>query len=263
MSTPKPEAQLEAALAAIPEAFRGHILQSYLALKSRISLSDFEPAGLSAGKFCESVLRALQHHLTGTAIPFGTAIGNFADETRKLVQLPATAGNESLRVIVPRALVFLYTMRNKRSIGHVGGDVDPNAIDAATIARVADWILCELTRCFHKMSLEEAQSLVDAVSSRKLPDIWEVGGRKRVLRADLSAKDRTLLLLYSCDELGALEEDLFEWCRYSNRAMFRTRVLVPLDSQSLVDFDDSTGWVTLSPTGVSIVEQRIQSKQSS
>src|SRR4051812_4123424 len=87
-STPKPEAQLKAALAAIPDRFRNHILRSYLTLKSRISLNDFEAAGLSAGKFCESVLRSLQHHLTGSSIPFGTPVPNFADQCRNLVQLP-------------------------------------------------------------------------------------------------------------------------------------------------------------------------------
>lgn len=250
MSTVKPEAQLDAALANIPKKFRDKILQQYLEVKNRIQIEDFEPAGLSAGKFCESVLRALQHELTGSAIPFSQSIGNFADECRKLISLPATSGAEPLRIIVPRALVFLYTMRNKRSIGHVGGDIDPNSIDAATMVRTADWICCELIRCFHNLPIEEAQELVDEISLRRLPDIWEVGGRKRVLRKDLGAKDKTLMLLYSCKEGGALEEDLFQWCRYSSLAMYKKRVLVALDSDDLVDFDTSNGWVTISPLGI-------------
>jgi hypothetical protein len=48
-------------------------------------------------------------------------------------------------------------MRNKRGIGHVAGDVDANAIDIATMARTADWIVCELIRINHGLSLEEAQ----------------------------------------------------------------------------------------------------------
>jgi hypothetical protein len=95
---------------------------------------------------------------------------------------------------------------------------------------------------------------------RKLPDIWEVGGRKRVLRSDLSAKDKALLLLESCEEMGALEEDLFDWCRYSGRSMFRVRVVEPLDEETLIDLGDQTKWITLSPTGAQHVEKVIQSK---
>ena len=259
MSTPKPEDQLHLALSDVPKKFRDKILDSYLALKHRINLADFEAAGLSAGKFCESVLRAVQNELTGTSIAFNKSVGNCADECRKLVMLPQTAGVESLRVIVPRALVFLYTMRNKRSIGHVGGDVDPNSIDGATMVRAADWILCELVRCFHNLPLEEAQDLIDSISVRQIPDIWEVGGRKRVMRNDLNAKDKTLMLLYSCHEGGAFEDDLFRWCRYSGLAMYRTRVLRSLDEENLVDYDKDTVWVTISPLGNRRAEEIIKS----
>lgn len=263
MNTAKPEDHLDTALADVPERFRSKILQHYLELKHRNQLEDFEPAGLSAGKFCESVLRALQNELTGASIPFSSSIGNFAEECRKLVILPKTTGAESLRVIIPRALVFLYTMRNKRSIGHIGGDVDPNSIDAATMVRIADWICCELIRCFHKLPIEEAQELIDEISLRQLPDVWEVGGRKRVLRNDLGKKEKSLLLLYSCREGGAFEENLYEWCSYSSLAMYRKRVLEPLDKENLVDYNTSNGWVTISPLGISRAESILKEQRKS
>jgi hypothetical protein len=102
------------------------------------------------------VLRHLQSKLLGTFTPFGTHIPNFPDECRKLVNSPTSGGTESERQIVPRALVFLYTMRNKRGIGHVGGDVDANSIDISAMTKVADWIVCELIRIYHGLSLEEA-----------------------------------------------------------------------------------------------------------
>jgi hypothetical protein len=94
--------------------------------------------------------------------------------------------------MAPRALVFIYTMRSKRDIAHVGGDVDANTIDFATMVRTADWIICELIRLYHSLSLEDAQDLVDGISVRQLPDIWEINGKKRVLRPGLTAKQQTL-----------------------------------------------------------------------
>ena len=46
----------------------------------------------------------------------------------------------------------------------------------------ADWIVCELIRVYHGLSLEEAQDLVDAISVKNIPAIWEVAGKKRVLK---------------------------------------------------------------------------------
>src|SRR5687768_13384783 len=91
---------LDGALAGIPKHFRTRIIAAYLEIKRRYSEAryskEWDTSGLSAGKFCEAVLRFLQHHLTGASTPFGQQIPNYADECRKLVALPATTGSESL-----------------------------------------------------------------------------------------------------------------------------------------------------------------------
>src|SRR5690349_5304997 len=140
MSTKSPEAVLDGALSAIPKLFRDKIVTAYIELKRNWLEGRHESTGLSGGKLCEGVLRFLQEHVHGTYTPFGQQIPNFADECRKLVTAPNTKGTESERVVIPRALVFLYTMRNKRGIGHVGGDVDANQIDAVTAVGISDWI---------------------------------------------------------------------------------------------------------------------------
>jgi hypothetical protein len=121
----------------------------------------------------------------------------------------------------------------------------------------SDWIICELIRVFHNLSLEDAQDLVDSVSSRRIPDVWEVAGRKRVLRTDLSFSEQTLLLLYACETNGALIEDLFTWTRHSNKSVFQRDVIKPLDRRCLVDFDPDTEFVTVSPLGLKMVEEKI------
>jgi hypothetical protein len=252
---------LETALSGIKQPFRKKIIGTYQELKRRFARAFYDSAwdssGLSVGKFCEAVLRFLQDHLTSTSISFGTHIPNFPDECRKLVTLPATAGLESLRVIIPRALVFLYTMRGKRGIGHVGGDVDANAIDAATVVRLCDWVFCELIRAFHGLSLEEAQGIVDAVSQRIIPAIWEIGGRKRILRKGLDYREKVLLLLYSDTDNGVLPEDLFDWCEYSSMTAFRRTVLKPLHKDRLIEWDQQSDIAYISPSGIQRVEEEI------
>jgi hypothetical protein len=258
MSTsPSKQSPLDVALGALPATFRKRIIKTYLDVKRRHAEAEFDASGLSVGKFCETVLRFLQQELTGTYTPFGQQLPNFANECAKLAQTPKTAGSESLRIVIPRAIDFLYTLRNKRGIGHAGGDVDANEIDSATMARGADWVVCELIRTYHNLSLEDAQALVDSLATRNLPSVWEVAGRKRVLRQGLRYPDQVLLLLYGSPSTGVLTEDLYEWCEYSDFAMFKKSVLGGLHKKRLVEYDRDSDVVYISPLGGRHVEENI------
>lgn len=257
MNTRSPSPVLAAALANVPSRFRSRLIQTYLDLKKNCAETRYEAAGLAAGKCCEVVLRFLQEKVHGSFTPFGTKINNYPEECRKLIIAPNTAGNESERVVLPRALVFLYTMRNKRGIGHVGGDVDANAIDIAAMAKTADWIVCELIRINHGLSLEEAQDIVDGISVRQLPTIWEVAGKKRVLKEGLKAKDQALLLLYSNQDSAVLLEDLCEWIEYSNPRMFKSVIIRQLHKLRFLEFDKDSESIILSPKGVEYVEENL------
>ncbi len=260
-NTQKHSQLLDSALTDIPKKFRDKVISSYLELKNRYKEaqydSSYDAAGLSAGKFCESVLRFLQQELTGTFIPFGSNINNFPDECRKLIILPKSSGNESLRIIIPRALVFLYTLRGKRGIGHVGGDIEANEIDLATIIRNCDWVISELIRIYYKLPLEEAQTLVDILATRNIPDIWNVAGKKRILRTDLNFKQKALLLAYSELDNGILIEDLFNWVEHSNLSMFKRSVIKPLHDDRFIEYDNSDEVIFISPKGVKEVEDNI------
>ena len=256
MSIPNHSQDLDAALSHIQVRYRSKIIAAYLDLKKNNLEARIDAAGLAAGKFCEAVLRHLQSIVTGTSTPFNRRIPNFADACRQLITSPASSATESERIVIPRALVFMYTMRNKRGIGHVGGDVDANRIDAAVLSGVADWVVCELIRIYHGLSLEEAQDLVDGISIRRLPVIWEVAGRKRVLRDGLAAKDQVLLILYSSTE-SILVEDLVAWVEYKRMDDFKRKVLKPLHNKRLIEFDRESDCVYLSPKGAGDVEERL------
>jgi hypothetical protein len=262
MSTQITDSALNSALAGVPKEFRGKLVASYTDLKKNLLEMRHDAAGLCAGKFCEVAIRLLQYRFHGTFTPYGSKIENFADECRKIVVASIGKATESEHSIIPRALVFLYTMRNKRGIGHVGGDVDANSIDLALMMSVADWIVVELIRVYHGLSLEEAQDLVEAIAIRRLPEVWDVAGKKRVLRDGLKAKDEVLLLMYSTKDSAVLVEDLMAWVEYSNLHVFKSKVLAALHSARFLEWDRDTDSVTLSPKGAKYVEEHIISKES-
>src|SRR6266540_4097293 len=214
MSTAQGEPTLETALSSIPAALRSRLLTRYRELKAAYVNGQYDACGLRAGRLCEVLLRVLQDELTGSHTPLGTKLDAFDKECLRLEKLPKTAGVEGLRVIMPRALNFLYTLRNKRGIGHEGGDVDANEIDAAAAVRVADWCISEVIRVVHAISLEEAQALLDAIAEREVPQVWSVANAKRVLDPSLNYREQALLLLYA--EQGPVPvEDLFDWVEHS------------------------------------------------
>lgn len=256
MSTKINSALLEQALANVPKIIRTKLISTYLEIKRCHLEAKYESAGLSAGKFCEVLVRLLQEEINGSYTAFGKPIANMADECRKLITAKNNGVPESIKIIIPRALVFLYTMRNKRGIGHVGGDIDANSIDIATITRTTDWIVCELIRVFHKMPLEEAQDLIESISVKSLPIVWEVAGKKRVLKGGLTARQKSLILLYSESDSAVLTEDLCSWVEYAPN-MFAKRVLNDLHKDRFIEYDQESELVYISPKGAKLVEDEL------
>lgn len=248
---------LEAALAGIPPFFRTKLIAKYIDVRSAYAAGNHDNVGQRMGFFSEVLLRFLQEQLMGAHTPFGKQLPTFVDECKRLENATAQPGDEGLRILMPRGLAFVYSLRNKRGIGHVGGDVDANEIDSATCVRIADWCVCELIRYFHHLSLEEAQALLDAIVIRQLPEVWSVGGKRRVLDSTLGYKDQVLLLLYGEPEVALTAEDLCGWTDHPRLADFRSRALRPLHRQRLIEFDEESQTALLSPTGAEDVESRI------
>lgn len=241
----------------LPPQLVKNLEKSYSQIKTNFAQRRYEPSELNGGKFCEVILRILEWHTTPSKsfTPFGTKIRDFGQATRKFESM--TAFPDSVRFHIPKILNALYDIRNKRGVGHVGGDVDPNLMDALFVVSCADWIMAELVRLFHNISIADAQSIVEALVSKKVSVVWEVAGKKRVLNTKLKYPDRTLLLLFDNYPKPLRDETLCEWTEYSNPGMYRKDLLKPLHKKKLVEYDMNTGDVHLSPTGLRYVEETI------
>jgi hypothetical protein len=252
MSTP--QADLELALGGVSAPYRKRLAIAHTKMKAAHRAREYDACGVQAGKICESVIRYLQQELLGSATPFGTTLPNFSDLCRSMEQTPKTAGPDELRVLIPRALNFVYTIRNKRGMGHEGEEVSPHEADASAVAAVANWCVAELIRLTSTLPMEDAQRVVDALAERELPLVWSGAGRKRVLSPNLPRKDQVLTLLYSEPDEATPIEDLCAWVEAPRLDLFRTRVILPMHRQRLVEYDRDTETVILLPPGVSAAE---------
>ena len=240
----------------IPEGLRHELLSAYRQILRNFRERRWEPAELNGGKLCEVVYTILRGYVDGKFPNKPTKPKNMVDACRQLEQAAPNSFPRSPRIQIPRILVALYEIRNNRGVGHVGGDVDPNHMDALCVLEMAKWILSELIRIFHDVSTEKAAAAVESIVERTLPIVWEVAGKRRVLDPQMSMKDKALVLLYHC-MTPLSEADLVDWVEHTNGSVFRRDVLRPAHKQKLLEYDSAARTVQISPRGIEYVENSI------
>jgi hypothetical protein len=246
------------ALASLPAGLRDPLLETYREIASNFAEHRWEPSELNGGKFCECVYGICHGYVGGTWAAKPSKPPNMRDDCRAIENMTPSGkpGDRSLRILIPRILPALYEIRNNRGVGHIGGDVDPNLMDATAVYSMASWILAELVRVFHAIKTTEAQETVDGLVERKTPLIWSPGTAHRVLDTKLSAADQTLMLLHQA--LGwVAEADLVKSVEYSNVSVYRAKVLMKLHKDRKIEFDKANARARISPKGSKHVEEEV------
>jgi hypothetical protein len=246
-------------LAGLPTGLRDPLLKSYQEIITNYACHRWEPSELNGGKFCEVVYSIINGNIIGVYPTKPAKPTDMVKACRALEGIPADPyrpGDRSLRILIPRILPALYEIRNSRGVGHIGGEVDPNFLDATAVCGMTSWTLAELIRIFHNVPINEAQDAVNALTERKIPLIWEIGDVKRVLNPSMSSSDQTLLFLHQ-KFVWVSEKELTDWVEYSSVGMFRKRVLEPLHKARLIEYDSKLLRAHISPTGTKRVEEQL------
>ena len=242
------------ALGLLPQGLRSELLAEFAKITSNYREFRWEAAELDGGRLCEIAWTILDGYTSaGTYAATAAKPRNFEASCKALEN--RIGYPDSARLTIPRIVVALYDVRNRRGVGHVGGDVNANHMDAELVLAMSKWIVAELVRLFHNTDVKTATDVVDALVDRTLPVIWEVDGKKRVLDTSLPLADQTLLLLYS--ESGAIaDKDLADYLEQDRLANYR-RVLDRLHKSRMVEWNKTTSMVTLGPPGRKDVEDRL------
>lgn len=240
-------------LAGVPQGLRDELLRTFVDIQRNFRDGRWEPSELNGGKFCEVAYAIVKGNADGAYPTVIQKPPNLVDACRILERLSSSLPR-SLRIQIPRMLIALYEIRNNRGVGHTGGDVNPNHMDATAVLYMTKWILAEFVRVYHAINTSAATALVDSIVDREVPIVWTVNGKRRILDTSLSIKERTLLLLYHENSAVPVKE-LVNWLDHSNASVFRRDVLRPAHKDRLLEFDESGGTVQLSPKGARFVEE--------
>ena len=244
-------------LGGLPETLRRELIDELNKIERHYREGRWEPAELDGGRLAEVVYCIVKGRLDGAMPARSSKPAQFVQEIQKLEKYPEAAGPRSLRVLIPRVLLGIVDIRNDRDVGHVGGEVPSNHMDATYVVGAAKWLVAELVRVFHQVDVKTATAFVEALIERDTPAVWEVvPGTKRVLNTKMNVRDKVLLLLHSTP--GPVpDRDLLAWSEYANASRFRTAVLPSLHDDKLADYEVRTGLVRLSEPGARYVEARL------
>jgi len=242
------------ALGQVPQGLRGELLGEFAKITRNYREYRWEAQNLDGGRLCEVAYTILDGYTSG---------GNYAARASKPRNFETACKAlenrigypDSARMTIPRVLFSLYEIRNRRGVGHVGGDVDANHMDAEFVLAAAKWVMAELIRLFHSTDVKTATDIFDALVDWTLPVIWEVDGVRRVLDTKLPLGDQTMLLLYS-DASPICEKDLAKYLEQDRLANYR-RTLHRLHKARMIEWNRATGMVTLGPPGRKDAEDRL------
>ncbi|MFT3970158.1 MAG: hypothetical protein QM695_07740 [Micropruina sp.] len=237
---------------ALPPTLTADLLDAFQQVVKNYAEHRWEPSELNGGKLCEAAYTILTGYFAGTHAQRACKPKDMVTACRNLEK---EQGPRSARIQIPRMIVALYEIRNNRGVGHAGGDVDPNHMDATAVVYMSKWVVAELVRLLHGLATDEATDLVDALVEREVALVWRNGDKRRVLATGLSLRKGTLLLLSGVTE--APESDLASWLEQKRPADYRNKVLKPMHKERLIEYDQAMGTVALLPPGVVAAEALI------
>lgn len=240
--------------AGMPAELADEVLQGYEEAKRRFYLGDHRPTEVEGGRFCEAVTRVLEHELLGRYTPLGKTLPSLND--KRLSSFFSASGKpDGLRIHVPKALYFIYGIRNQRDVAHLGDGIDPNMQDATLVVGTLDWMMAELVRVFHTVSPDEAHAIITDLVTREVPVVEEIDGQP-VCSKNLGAGDRILVFLYRAGrDVGLDLKELKRQMRQNDQGNLNKAVR-RLDAKSLVLLHPDTNTAHITSRGMADVEAR-------
>jgi len=228
----KPEDLVAALATTIPTLLCEPLVKEFMQL--RLDMTTGSLGRSSPGKLVETFVQILQHLESGTheAKPD-------VDEFLRKLETRGSSLDDGLRVCAARVARSMYTLRNKRTIAHIGA-VDPNTYDLRLLLQGSQWLIGELLRVTSKVTMQEAGRLIEQVHEPVGGLIEDYGDRRLVL-ADLTTHEEVVVLLHRSYPVAVpLPRILGSLDRRTPRAV--RECLRRLWKEKLVDGDTKNGY---------------------
>lgn len=243
------------ALSTLPDGLRKPLLLEYRRVVENYLERRWLASELSGGRFCEIVYTILLGYSKQTYAAKPSKPADFVTACRNLEKEKGVP--RSFQILIPRLLPVLYEVRNNRDVGHVGGDVNSNFMDATAVVSMTKWILAELIRVFHDLDVKEAQTITDFLAERTIPVIWNSGVTMRVMNPKIPWKEQVILLASEAKNPLPMSS-LMKALDCDNKSYLK-KLLRELHDSRMIEFETKSEMVQITPKGAQAAEKVISS----
>lgn len=207
--------------------------------------------GNEVGRFIEIAIRMIEFKTQGKYNKLEDKLPIFNERRLKDFEQSVVCDNISFKILIPRQLYAMYTIRNKRGMIHIN-KIDPNYMDATLLLNMQKWVLAELVRNSSNFDYEEALDIIDSIISKENSLIWIEDDIFKILDNSLNVEEKILCTLYYKNNID--EKNLYRLLEYSNITVFRKKLQL-MHKQQKINYTPDR--ITISPIGISIVEKQL------
>lgn len=223
----------------LPQNYVNLIDQEYNELKNSYYLEDKTKVGIHSGRFCELISSLLCHQEFTQSedlnnIDFNKNIQKLEGGSKK-----KSPHEEVSRLMIPRVLRSIYTIRSKKKIAHIK-TFDPVKIDLKFINIAVDWVISQLLIIYCKVNSDEVLKYFERISLDDFRKVERFENGDIVFNApNLTFKNKLLFILADFYNKGRIsQETLLKISKPKNKKYIST-YLSQMKSKHLVHIDEN------------------------
>lgn len=207
--------------------------------------------GNEMGRFVEVAIRMIELKTEGKYTNLKDKLAILNENRLKQFEQSQITNSISFRILIPRQLYAMYTIRNKRGMIHIN-EVDPNYMDATVLLNISKWILAEFVRNSKKIDYDDAVKIIEELIVKENAVIWIDEDIFKILDTHITLEVRILCILYYKNKIG--ESELFRLSEYSNITVFRKK-LKKMHMEQKINYTKDK--ITISPIGINLAEKKL------
>lgn len=234
-----------------PEELVLKLSETYYKAVCEYKKRNWQYFGNEVGRFIEIVIRIIEFKTQGKYNKLEDKLPIFNERRLKDFEQSEVCDNISFKILIPRQLYAMYTIRNKRGMIHIN-KVDPNYMDATLLLNMQKWVLAELIRNSSQLDYEEALNVIDSIIAKENSLIWTEDNIFKILDNSLNIEEKILCILYYKNNID--EKKLYKLLEYSNITVFRKKLQLMHKQQKINYTPDK---ITISPIGIGIAEKQL------
>jgi len=234
----------------LPLKLISELEEEYNQFKYSYYRHDLTKCGIHAGRFCELTICLISSEELGQDIDFNNI--RFNQSIEMLVNSTKdSAKDDLLKLIIPRILRSIYTLRNKKKIAHIK-DFNPQSIDIKYINIALDWVISQLLFIYCNVSDIRIIETLEKISFKDFSKVERFENGEILFEDDISLPNQILYsLIEFYNKKRVSKEYIIRVLAIKNKNYFST-ALQRLKERKLVHICEDG--ITLTKWGINKLE---------